>query len=98
MERLQAPAYVGCEYYFGIRVAAEGFADGTELGPQFAEVINFSIEYDPDLAVRMTHRLMSERRKVENRKPSMSERQLAVGRHLDSEVVRTAMGERLSHL
>ena len=56
-----APLFISVDDDFSIRVRAELMSGGDELGPKFLEVVDFTVEGDPDGLILIAHGLMASR-------------------------------------
>jgi hypothetical protein len=63
----------------GVRPPAEPRATGGQLGAQLAVVVDLAVEDDRVAARRRGHRLVAERRQVDDREAAEAERDAAVG-------------------
>lgn len=70
-------------------------AGGLEVSSQFAVIVDFAVEYDPDAGVLISHRLVS-RCEIDDRKPSKA--QCDIGRVVITAVVRPTMNDACRHL
>src|SRR5262245_31872244 len=93
-----APSSIGFQDNFRIRVAGEANAFGLELLTDFGEVINLAVVNDPITAFGVLHRLMTERREINNGKPTIAETDLdrfrpGVSNSDGTRVVRSAVSQ-----
>ena len=54
-----------------VRMAAKAVAISFEFHPQGAEIEDFAVEHDNDPPIGAPHRLMAQRRQIENGKPAV---------------------------
>jgi hypothetical protein len=92
-----APSLDGPEQDLRVRVAAELRPTRFELRAKLAEVVNLTVEDDDITAVCRRHRLVPERRQIDYREPSMSERNSGNCVYPDGAAAGTAMPQRVGH-
>jgi len=66
LENVRAPLLVTVDDHFRIGTGAELMPLRLQLRPQLLVIVNFAIENDPDLLLRIRHRLMTAR-KIDDR-------------------------------
>ena len=68
-----------------------------ELGLQFRVIIDLAVEDNDEAPVRRFHRLMAERRQIDDRQPPVDEGHAGLGLDPDSFVVGAAESKALGH-
>jgi hypothetical protein len=86
---------VQLEDHLGVRLADELHATRFEAGAQLGVVVDLAVVDDRVAAVLGDHRLMAERRQVDDGQPALGEAERPVG-HL-TRIVGAAMRERIAH-
>ena len=80
---------------FGIRLRVEAMTIPLEFSTEFAEIINFAVEYDPRTAVFVKHRLVTAG-KVNNAEAPHSETRTIFNEY--TFVIRSAVNDTVAHL
>src|SRR5687767_3388808 len=80
--------------HFGVAVGSEDMPEANQLGAKLLEVVDLSIEDDPDGGFRIGHRLMSEG-EIDDRQTSKAEPERALNQV--ALIVRAAMDDRRGH-
>ncbi len=81
--------------HFRVAARAEGMTLAGQLAAQVLEVVDLTIEDDPDRAILVAQRLRRVRRQIDDRQPPMAEAQAAVEVHAAS--VGPAMAQHVGH-
>ena len=94
LQNFGAPFLVAVNNHFGVRICAKTMAAFLKLDAQFLEVVNFTIQDDPDCFFSVRHRLMASRQiddgKSSEAKPYCTGNKVAF-------VIRTAVDHCLGH-
>jgi hypothetical protein len=97
LEAADALLLVQVDDRLGVRVRVVAVPLRLELGPDVHVVVDLAAERDPDSAVLVRHRLMAGRPQVDDRKPSVRERDPVLGGVPRASVVGAAVVDQLAH-
>ena len=97
LEAADALLLVQVDDRLGVRVRVVAVPLRLELGPDVHVVVDLAAERDPDRAVLVGHRLMAGRPQVDDREPSVRERDPVLGRVPRAAVVRPSVVDELAH-
>jgi hypothetical protein len=95
--RHEAPLLDRGEKDLGVGLASKMRAPLDQLGPQFSIVVDLTVVRDGEPPTRRGHRLVAERRQVENRQPAMAEGNAAAFVDPCPGIIGTAVRDRRSH-
>src|SRR4029077_883110 len=95
-----APTRISLEHDFSIRVTDEISASLLKFFSNVTKVVNLPVVYDPVAALGIVHRLMCQRRKIQNRQTPVPKSDLnrlgnGIAQQNRSRIIRAAMRERL---
>ncbi len=93
----QPPLHDRRQQHLGIGMAAEAVAVRFQLGAQRGEVVDLAVVGQPVAAVAGGHRLMAQRRQVQDAQPPVRQRHAGGGIGPDAAVIRSTMGQGIAH-
>ena len=97
VDKTKAILLVGIEDGFCVRSRAVAIPFRFELLSEDQVIVDFSVHHERELAVWRVHRLMTGRRKIDDRETSKAESDLPIRRHEYTGIVRTAMSKTVAH-
>jgi hypothetical protein len=95
LQTVEVELAIGGKNDFRVGARLESVPARLELGPEFLEIINFTVERDPDQTVRSRHGLPARWAQVDNREPPVTETRHAVNNRISS--IRAAMYQEVAH-
>ncbi len=96
--RALRPKFPECrQHHLGIRAAAKPVAKPREFVAQLGEIIDLAVVGDDIASVRGMHRLMPERRQIDDRQPPMPKPDAGGGIDEDAGIIRPAVRHRVGH-
>ena len=93
----EAPGLDGRQQHLGIRMAAQLRARAQQFAPKCRMIVDLAPEHETVPALGRDHGLVAVGRQIDDREPSVSQRQPACGIRPDARAVRAAMAQRIRH-
>ncbi len=94
---MHAPVGEAGQQNLGIGMSLEGIAQGGEFGLQLLEIVDFAVVRKDELTVGRHHRLVAERRQVDDRQPAVAKGDPEVRVQPYAGVIGAAMRQDIGH-